>query len=151
MFNRKRESCRIRPGVAVRFMGESIAKAKREYLDGVVENCGLGGMFISTDRLFPKGSLITMDFRIDSESKDLTPVSAQGMVRWVQRGNGNRGMGIAFIEFKGLGDRVFSSWIKKVLDEPEYGDENEPMVYLKIAAFAGRVSPQPNLSSAIAG
>ncbi len=151
MVNIKRKSCRIRPGVAVRFMGESIAKTKREYLDGVVENCGLGGMFISSDHLFPKGSLITMDFRIDSESKNLTPVSAQGIVRWVQRRNGDRGMGIAFIEFQGLGDRVFSEWIKKVLDEPQYGDEDEPRVYLNIAALARHVSPQTSFSSTIAG
>ena len=151
MFNKRRKNCRIRPGVSVRFMGESIDKMKREYLDGVVENCGLGGMFISTDHVFSKGSLITLDFRIDSESKDLTPVRAQGIVRWVQRRNGNRGMGIAFIEFQGLGDRVFSDWIKKVLDEPQYWDENEPKVYFKIAALARRLSPQTSLSNTIAG
>ena len=114
----KRRTHRIRSGVAVRFIGESIDRTTRRYLDGVAENCGLGGMFISTEHPYPKGSLITLDFRINSESKELTPVSARGIVRWVQRRIGDRGMGIEFIEFEGLGDRVFSDWIEKVLQEP---------------------------------
>ena len=151
MSYQRRKTHRIRPGVAVRFFGEPIDRTKRQYLDGVVENCGLGGMFISTDRPFPKGSLVTLEFRIKSESRDLDPVKAQGIVRWVRRRTGDRGMGIAFIEFEGLGDRVFSDWIKKVLDEPQYGDENKPKVYLKIAALARRLSPQTSLSNMIAG
>lgn len=143
MFNQRRKTHRIRPGVAVRFIGESIDKMTRHYLDGVVENCGLGGMFISTDHPFPKGSLITLDFRIDSESRELTPVRAQGIVRWVKRRTGNRGMGIEFIEFQGLGDRVFADWIKKVLDEPR--------VSSNIAALARFSSPQTSLSNRIAG
>lgn len=151
MSYQRRKTHRIRPGVAVRFFGEPIDRTKRQYLDGVVENCGLGGMFISTDRPFPKGTLITMDFRIESESKELTPVRARGIVRWVQRRAGDRGVGIEFMEFERLGDRVFSDWIKKVLQEPQDRDENESKAYLKIAALARRVFPQTSLSNTIAG
>lgn len=151
MSYQRRKTRRIRPGVAVRFFGESIDRMKRQYLDGVVENCGLGGMFIPTDHPFPKGSPITLDFRIESESKELTPVRAQGIVRWVRRRTGDRGMGIAFIEFQGLGDRVFSDWIRKVLKEPEEKNRTEPRVYSKIAALVRRLSPQTSLSNTIAG
>ena len=151
MSYQRRKTHRIRPGVAVRFFGEPIDRTKRQYLDGVVENCGLGGMFISTDRPFPKGSLVTLEFRIKSESRDLDPVKAQGIVRWVRRRTGDRGMGIAFIEFEGLGDRVFSDWIRKVLKEPEEKNRTEPRVCSKIAALVRRLSPQTSLSNTIAG
>ena len=151
MSYQRRKTHRIRPGVAVRFFGEPIDRTKRQYLDGVVENCGLGGMFISTDRPFPKGSLVTLDFRIKSESRDLDPVKAQGIVRWVRRRTGDRGMGIAFIEFQGLGDRVFSDWIRKVLKEPEEKNRTEPRVCSKIVALVRRLSPQTRLSNTIAG
>ncbi len=151
MLHQEKRTHRIRPGVAVRFIGKSIDRTTRHYLDGVVENCGLGGMFISTDHPFPKGNLITLDFRVNSESKGSTPVRARGIVRWVQRRTGDRGMGIEFMEFERLGDRVFSDWIKKVLQEPQDRDENEPKVYLKIAALARRLFPQASLSHTITG
>lgn len=151
MLHQKRKTHRIRPGVAVRFFGEPIAKTKRQYLDGIVENCGLGGMFISIDHPFPKGSLITLEFRIKSESRNLEPVKAKGIVRWVRRRTGDQGMGIAFIEFEGLGDRVFSDWIRKVLKEPEEKNRTEPRVCSKIVALARPLSPQTSLSNTIAG
>lgn len=134
MSNERRKYARLRPGVAVRFCEETTDRSKREYLVGVAENCGLGGMFISTDPPFSEGSIVTLDFWIESESKGVTPVTAYGIVRWVRRKSGVRGMGVQFIEFEGLGDRIFSDWIKEVFkDHPEI-DEDKPGPYSKIAA-----------------
>jgi hypothetical protein len=150
MSNETRKYARLRPGVAVRFFGEPIDRTTRQYLTGAAENCGLGGMFISTEYAFSKGSIVTLDFRIDSESRGLTPVRAYGIVSLVQRKGGIRGMGIQFIEFEGLGDRIFSDWIKEVLKEHPEKDENEPGLYSKIAGPARFSSPQATLFNRIA-
>ncbi len=103
---------RISPGVNFSVMVKHIDKDAREYFKGVIENIGLGGMFIDTDYPLPKGSMVTIHFKSNKEV-DAQPVIANGLVCWTQKLMRPHGMGVDFIEFEGLGDNSFEEWFKK--------------------------------------
>jgi hypothetical protein len=68
-------------------------------------------MFIDTDNLLPKGSMVVIQFRSNKEG-DKRPVIAKGLVCWTRKWKSPHGMGIDFIEFEGLGNTPFEEWFK---------------------------------------
>ena len=82
-------------------------------MKGIVENCSTGGMFISTDLPFSRGSVFTLEFELESETKHRIRIQARAIVRWVQQLIHHPGMGVEFILFNGRGDHEFNSWVAR--------------------------------------
>ncbi len=114
MINNKenRKYSRISPGVKYNVMAQHIDKNTQKYFKGVIENIGLGGVFIKIDTPFPKGSMVTIQFDTNKE-EGKKPVVAKGLVCWTQKLKQPHGMGIDLFEFEGLGDCSFKEWFKK--------------------------------------
>ncbi len=107
----KRKYPRVSPGVNFGVMVQHVDKKDREYYKGIIKDVSLGGMFIDTDHLPPKGSMVVIQFRSNKEG-DERPVIAKGLVCWTQKWKRPHGMGIDFIEFEGLGNTPFEEWFK---------------------------------------
>ena len=109
----KRKARRIATNFLVKFFRGSVDSSMRRTMKGIVENCSTGGMFISTDRPFSRGSVFTFEFELESETKHRIRIQVRAIVRWVQRLIHNPGMGVEFIVFNGRGDREFYSWLAR--------------------------------------
>lgn len=117
MFEEKRKFKRIASNVHIGFSKRQVDKETEEYFQGVAEDCGLSGMFLATDHLMPKGSIISINFQfVDGKGEKVT-IQAQAVVRWVQRFLGPKGMGLEFFEFNGLGDRNFEECLEQLLQQ----------------------------------
>ena len=110
--NENRKYLRISPGVDFNVAAQHIDKDDQKYFKGVIENIGLGGVFIKIDTPFPKGSIVTIQFDTNKEECK-HPVVAKGLVRWTRKLMQPHGMGIDLIEFEGLGSDSFDEWFKK--------------------------------------
>ena len=99
----------------MRWFGEAVDKPTREYLTQVAQNISLRGIFIETGHPPPAGTLIRLDIRLTPA--DPKPVHAKGIVRWRRRWSQPRGMGVEFLDFKGLGERDLREWLASVLGE----------------------------------
>ena len=108
----RRQYRRVAAGVRVGFQREDMDANASEYLQGVAENCGLGGMFLATSHLFPKGSVVVLAI----EREGQPAVEARAVVRWVNRWSRPHGMGLEFIEFEGLGERNIEDWLNEVFE-----------------------------------
>jgi PilZ domain-containing protein len=115
MFEEKRKFKRIASNVRVGFSKQQVDKETEEYFQGVAEDCGLSGMFLATDHLMPKGSVISLNFQFIDEEGEQVTIQAQAIVRWTQRFRKPKGMGLEFFEFNGLGDRDFEQCLKQLL------------------------------------
>ncbi|HYG62997.1 MAG TPA: PilZ domain-containing protein [Thermoanaerobaculia bacterium] len=104
---------RMAAGVRVLYRGHSLRKPEAQYLTGIAEDLGLGGMFISTRHPLPKGTLLSLEFHTSGD--DGRPVRARAIVRWRRLFGRPRGMGVQFVEFEGLGHRQVENWIDGVL------------------------------------
>jgi hypothetical protein len=113
-FEEQRSYPRLAAGVRVRYRGCPLRKPEEQYLSGVAEDLGLGGMFISTPHPLPKGTLLSLEFHTSADG-GCPPVQAQAIVRWRRLFGRSRGMGVQFVEFHGLGQRCLESWIEDVL------------------------------------
>ncbi len=107
-----RKYSRVSPGVNFSVMVEHADRGDKEYYEGIIEDVSLGGMFIEIGHPFPKGSIVTIQFKSKIE-KDERPVTAKGLIRWTRKWKQPHGMGIDFIEFDGLGSTPFEEWFKK--------------------------------------
>ena len=115
MFEEKRKFKRIASNVRVGFNKEQVDKETKEYFQGVAEDCGLSGMFLATEHLMPKGSVVSLRFQfIDKEGKEVN-IQAQAVVRWTQRFRKPKGMGLEFYEFSGLENRNFEDCLEQLL------------------------------------
>jgi hypothetical protein len=103
---------RISPGVKYNVMAQHIDKDAQKYFKGVIEDIGLGGVFIKIDTPFPKGSMVTIQFDTNKEDGK-QPVVARGLVRWTRKLMQPHGMGVDLVEFEGLGSDSFEEWFKK--------------------------------------
>ncbi len=103
---------RVAPRVNFSVMVQHIDKEDREYFEGLVEDVSHGGMFIEIDHPFPKGSLVIIKFHSKIE-KNEKPITAKGLVRWIQKWKRPHGMGIDFIEFEGIEDTPAEEWFRK--------------------------------------
>jgi c-di-GMP-binding flagellar brake protein YcgR len=111
MFKERRKHVRIATNISIRFYKEDLDRKSRKKLSGIAENCSLGGMYLSTEDTFPEGSVLSLEFEIDSEESGPTVVKARAVVRWSRRWSAPRGMGLEFVEFEGPGNRSFAEWM----------------------------------------
>ena len=110
----KRKSCRIKTHFLVKFFRESVDSTIRQYQKGIIENCSPGGMFITTEHLFSRGSVFTLEFELNSEMGHRILIQARAIVRWVQSLVKHPGMGVEFILFDGIGKHEFTNWLANV-------------------------------------
>lgn len=115
MFEEKREFKRIASNVRVGFRKQQADKETEDYFQGVAEDCGLSGMFLTTEHLMSKGSIVSLSFQFTDESGETVTIQAQAIVRWTQRFRKPKGMGLEFFEFSGLGDRNFEECLLQLL------------------------------------
>jgi hypothetical protein len=115
MFEEKREFKRIASNVHIGFSKQQVDKETEEYFQGVAEDCGLSGMFLATDHLMPKGSVVSLKFQFRDANGEEVSIQAQAVVRWLQRFRRPKGMGLEFFEFNGLGDRDFEQCLQQLL------------------------------------
>lgn len=106
-----RKYSRVSPDVNFSVMLNHIDKDDLKYFEGMIENIGLGGMFVEMDHPFSKGNMVTIQFKMVKEGVE-QPVIAKGLVRWTQKWKRPHGMGVDFIEFDGLGKNSFKEWFK---------------------------------------
>lgn len=113
----KRKFKRSATNVHVKFKKEEgLDKKTQQYLNGVAENCGIGGMFIATDTLLEKGSVITLDLVFLDEGAEIN-VQAKAVVRWIQRFRKPKGMGVEFYDFSGLEGIDFQPYIERLVQK----------------------------------
>lgn len=115
MFEEKREFKRIASNVRVGFRKQQADRETEDYFQGVAEDCGLSGMFLTTAHLMPKGSIVSLSFQFADEDGEAVTIQAQAVVRWTQRFRKPKGMGLEFFEFSGLGDRNFEECLQQLL------------------------------------
>jgi hypothetical protein len=111
MTEERRQHTRIATNVSVHFQKEQLDRKLRKQLIGIAENCSLGGMYVSTDDIFPEGSVLTLEFEIESEDSSPSIVEARAVVRWSRRWGSPKGMGLEFVEFAGPGGSSFADWM----------------------------------------
>ncbi len=114
----RRDFSRVSSNVAVRWYGETLDKSTREYLSQIAGNISLRGMFVEADRPPPAGTMIRLEIRLASANSDAEPVQAKAIVRWRRRWSRPRGMGVEFLDLKGLGQRNLKEWLQSVLRAP---------------------------------
>jgi len=117
MDKEKRKYHHIAVNAFVRFYQEPFDRTTQQYRQGVVKNYTNGGMRILTDHPFPKGSVVTVELPIESETNSLAIIQVRGVVRWVRRLEGRPGMGIEFFEFKGSENKDFNEWMANLIVE----------------------------------
>lgn len=115
MFEEKRKFKRVASNVHVGFCKQQVDKDTEIYFQGIARDCGLSGMFLTTEHLIPKGSVVSLDFQFTDEKGDSVTIRAQAVVRWTQRFRTPKGMGLEFFEFNGLGDRNFEECLRQLL------------------------------------
>ena len=75
-------------------------------------------MFLATEHILPKGSIVTLDFAVEYKKK-ISAIQARAVVRWVSSKKPPIGMGLEFIEFQGLGNRAFTDWAQSLFEKAE--------------------------------
>ncbi len=108
----QRSSRRVATGVGVSYRVEQSDAASRKYLEGLVENYSLGGIFLVTDLPLDRGEVI----RLQLVPADEAPVEILAVVRWVRRWKRPRGAGMEFVEFAGLGERDFPELLERLFE-----------------------------------
>jgi len=112
----KRKFPRVSVETGIRYRPIPADSSTVEYLEGVLENVGLGGVFIATEEPLPKGSLVEVEFRIAEQGKQCA-IRAQALVQWDRRLFTPPGMGLQFVAFEGLGQQQLEVWLRKILDD----------------------------------
>ncbi len=104
----KRRFPRIDTHISVRLKGKQLSKVALDYLDEVIKNASLGGVFINMSKPFPKGTFVEIRLRL-SDNKE---INAKGLVVWTRRLGKQRGIGVQFTEIMGEGKRLIRDLIK---------------------------------------
>lgn len=76
-------------------------------------------MFITSTKVLPKGSIISMEFDIVSAEGKISRVHARAFVRWNKRFGSQKGMGVEFIDFSGLGNKAFAEWVNHMVEKAQ--------------------------------
>jgi len=116
--NDHREYRRIAANVRVKFSGPRLEKAAQTYMEGIAENLGRHGIFVSTDRPCPVGSLVTVEFDVHPGDTPI-PISAKALVRWSSRWKKPHGMGLLLVEFEHVGEDNFAQWLEELYELEE--------------------------------
>lgn len=103
----KRKYSRTSTRLWVKFFRDAVDQTIRKTQQGLVENYSAGGMFIATDHPFSRGSVLNVEFELDSKTENRRVIQARAIVRWVQRLAKNPGMGVEFVLFNGFRKHEF--------------------------------------------
>ncbi len=117
MFEEKRKFRRVASDVRVQFSRQAVAKETGDYFRGIAKDCSLGGMFLATPHVVPKGSVVLLSFQYVDEEGETVTIEAQAIVRWTRRFLKPKGMGLEFFEFHGLGDRDLEQCLDQLLGD----------------------------------
>jgi hypothetical protein len=104
----------ILPGAAVFYRPASLGTSEDHCLLGNAENVSLGGLFIGSRRPLRPGTFVRLQLFSPADPEHSGAVYARGVVRWRQLWREPRGMGVQFLEFEGLGERVLETWLETV-------------------------------------
>ncbi len=107
----QRKYPRTASGTQIRYRRLASDEEELEYVDGVVENVGLGGVFINTDDPLPRGSVVELEMHVSVGGRDRT-IGAKALVKWNRKMFPPTGMGLEFVEFSGLGESDLSDWLQ---------------------------------------
>ena len=117
MFEKRRRV--VIGGTEVFFRADQVHGFDREYVRGAGEDLSVGGMFVATRSSMPVASLIRLMIFIPFDVAGEPPVTCRAVVRWRgARHGGSRGMGVQFLEFKGLGELRLTAWLDTILAKP---------------------------------
>ena len=117
----KREYRRIASDLRVRFVEPKVSKETLHYLEGVAENIGRHGLFVSTKRPCPIGSIVSIEFE---EGEQTIPLRAKALVRWVNHWKAPRGMGLLIIEYEGVAEAEFARWLTVLYANEERAEQD---------------------------
>jgi uncharacterized protein (TIGR02266 family) len=111
-----RQFPRLSPRVKTTVDTYRVGDEEREYLEAIISNVSLGGMFIETAKPAAPGSVLQITFQLAIEDQ-VTTLKARALVRHCRPMNHRPGMGVEFIEFESLGRQTFEYWISKLKTE----------------------------------
>jgi len=115
MFDNKRKFKRSATNVLVKYREvEDMDRSTRQYLHAIAKDYGVGGIFLATDNPMEKGSVISLDFLLLEDGKEVT-IQAKAIVRWTQRFRKPKGMGVKFYDFTGLDGMDVEQCLEKLL------------------------------------
>src|ERR1700730_10508658 len=123
-------------GTKVFFRKTEVHRFDREYEEGAGEDLSVGGMFVTTKVPMPVGMELRLKIFIPHEIPSEPPVTVRALVRWqgLLKG-GPRGLGVQFLEFKGIGELRLKVWLDTILPaDPEAAGA---------AGLASRAAPAP--------
>lgn len=109
MGDEKRRFPRIPVNAFVRFYEE--VRLSRKYLHGIIKNYSRGGMFIATKHLLARGTIVTIEIPLETETQELAIVQVRGFVRRVRDEHGEEGIGIEFFELRDGEHEAFEKWM----------------------------------------
>jgi hypothetical protein len=102
-------------GVQVFYRCERATASEQDYLMGLAADMSLGGIFVAAQHPPRPGTVVRLHLYAGSDNDYLTPLTAKAVVRWRRPWGRQRGMGIQFLEFDGLGKRGLESWMESLL------------------------------------
>ena len=111
----RRMSQRTTMDIVVRFSEDSGEITHRTYQEGIIENYSAGGMYITTDAPLARGKVALLTFRLKSQQNAPLPIQVRVTVRWVRQVSNPRGMGVEFLDFEGIDESDFKTWITNLL------------------------------------
>lgn len=109
MGDEKRRFPRIPVNAFVRFYEE--VRLSRKYLHGIIKNYSRGGMFIATKHLLSRGTIVTIEIPLETETQELAIVQVRGFVRRVRDEHGEEGIGVEFFELRDGEHEAFEKWM----------------------------------------
>ncbi len=115
-----------RRAARVPFVVEVTVASEHNFWSGFTYNVSMGGIFISTDRILPVGSLVTIELNLPPDEKVHT---LTGEVRWIRELEGSSdespsGIGLQFSEIPSDADARIKSFILEQRDSLFYDDED---------------------------
>lgn len=113
-------------GVQVFYRCERATPPEQRYLLGLAEDVSLGGLFVATQHPPRPGTVVRLHLYTGGDEAHLTPLTARAIVRWRRAWGRQRGMGIQFLDFEGLGERRLESWMDSLLETavPSFNSAN---------------------------
>lgn len=110
----------------VPFVVEVTVASEHNFWSGFTHNVSLGGIFISTDRILPVGSPVTIELNLPP---DKTVHTLTGEVRWIREVEGSSdespsGIGLQFSEIPTDTDQRIKTFILQQRDSLFYDDED---------------------------
>lgn len=118
----RREYPRLPSEVNVRLYKAPVDRVSQNYLAAIAENLGEHGVFIQTEYILPKGSIVYLEFDQEDHPGEKEPIRIKAIVRWVRRWRKPRGMGLLFIEFEGVAKSNLAEFLLKLYEMEEEED-----------------------------